>query len=82
MGRTLPSFRRTMDALEAEWKRYRDVLHTREQAAFDALWSQARRHAAASANQTPLEPMEAVLISVLLEHEVRLARLEKDLEQG
>lgn len=76
MGRTVPTFRRRLDRLEEAWQDYARVLRRREQAAFEALWDQARSHAAASTNQAPLEPLDAVLMSVLLEHETRIQDLE------
>lgn len=79
MGRTVPTFRRMLDRLKEEWADYAAVLRRRERQAFERLWSQARRHAAASTNQAPLAPLDAVLVSVLLEHEMRLARIEAKL---
>lgn len=81
VGRTIPTYRRMLDRLEAEWKDYAAVLRRREREAFEALWSQARRHAAAATNQAPLEPLDAAVMSVLLEHEMRLARLERELQE-
>lgn len=81
MGRTIPTFRRMLDRLEAEWEDYADVLRKDEREAWEALWNQARRHAAASTNQAPLEPLDAVLMSLLLEHEMRLMRIEARLEE-
>lgn len=78
MGRTVPTFRRTLDRLEAEWRDYAQVLRRRERRALESLWAQARRHAAASTNQAPLVPLDAVWMSVLLEHEMRLRELEDD----
>lgn len=67
MGRTLPTSRDVLDGLEFEWRDYRRCLTREEQALFDALWQKARLHASAMANQTPLDPMQAVFVSVLLE---------------
>lgn len=78
MGRTLPTFRALLDRLEVEWSDYRRALTDAEKQRWDALWQQARRHASASTNAAPLNPMEAVLLSVLLEHEARLADLEDE----
>lgn len=80
MGRTLPTFRSLLDRLEVEWSDYRRALTDAEAKRWDALWQQARRHASASTNAAPLNPMEAVLLSMLLEQEKRLARLEAGLE--
>ncbi len=79
MGRTLPTFRGVLDRLELEWKDVRRALTEAEKQRWDALWQQARRHASASGNAAPLNPMEAVLLSILLEHEKRLAALEHQL---
>lgn len=78
MGRTLPTFRALLDRLEVEWSDYRRALTAEEKRRWDALWQQARRHASASTNAAPLNPMEAMLLSVLLEQEKRLAALEAD----
>lgn len=82
MGRTLPTFRALLDRLEIEWSDYRRALTETEQRRWDGLWQQARRHASASTNAAPLNPMEAVLLSMLLEHEKRIAEIEQDREPG
>lgn len=81
MGRTLPTFRALLDRLEVEWSDYRRALTEDEQRCWDALWQQARRHASASTNAAPLNPMEAALLSMLLEHEKRIAELQARLER-
>lgn len=80
MGRTLPTFRALLDRLEREWSDYRRVLSDKEKRRWDALWQQARRHASASTNAAPLNPMEAALLSMLLEQEKRLQELERELD--
>lgn len=81
MGRTLPTFRDQLDRLETEWSDYRRPLTDHEQRRWDALWQQARRHASAATNAAPLNPMEAALLSMLLEHEKRIAELEARLDE-
>ncbi|PSG98427.1 hypothetical protein BRD56_00360 [Thermoplasmatales archaeon SW_10_69_26] len=80
MGRTLPTFRALLDRLEREWSDYRRVLSDEEKRRWDVLWQQARRHASASTNAAPLNPMEAALLSMLLEQEKRLQELERELD--
>jgi hypothetical protein len=80
VGRTLPTFRALLDRLEREWSDYRRVLSDKEKRRWDALWQQARRHASASTNAAPLNPMEAALLSMLLEQEKRLQELERELD--
>lgn len=67
MGRTIPTSRDVLDRLEFEWRDYRRGLTGEEQRVFDALWQKARAHASAMSNQTPLDPMQAVLLGMLLE---------------
>lgn len=75
MGRTMPTSRDVLDRLEFEWRDYRRALTREEQALFDAMWQKARRHASAMSNQTPLDPMQAVFVSVLLEQAREIATL-------
>ncbi|HET6405122.1 MAG TPA: hypothetical protein VFH78_10780 [Candidatus Thermoplasmatota archaeon] len=84
MGRTEPTFRLLLERIEAEWRDYRRGLSPREQEAFDALFQKARAHASASSNVGRVDPLESVLLSMLLEHEMelrdlrmRLVRLER-----
>ncbi len=74
MGRTQPTFRNLLDRLASEWSDYRRGLTAREREAFDALWQKARAHASSSSNVNRLHPMEAVFMSILLEHEMALRR--------
>lgn len=82
MGRTLATFRALLDRLEVEWGDMRRALTGREQDRWDALWQQARRHASAAGNAAPLNPMEAALLAMLLEHERRIAQLEARHDDG
>lgn len=75
MGRTEPTFRNLLDRLEAEWRDYRRGLTAQEAARLDALFQKARAHASASGNAGRVNPMEAVFLSMLLEHEKELAAL-------
>lgn len=75
MGRTLPTFRNLLDALEAEWSVYARALTGPEKERFARLWQRARRHASASSYQGPVDPFHAVFFSILLEHEAELERL-------
>lgn len=75
MGRTEPTFRLLIERIEAEWRDYRRGLTPREQDAFDALFQKARAHASASSNVGRVDPLESVLLSMLLEHELELRKL-------
>ena len=66
MGRTLPTQINLLQQSEEEWKGFRRALRKEDQAAFDSLWTYARRHAvAASEAQRPL-PFDAHLLAMLV----------------
>lgn len=77
MGRTLPTSRHVLDRLEFEWRDFRRGLTGEEQRRFDALWQKARAHASAMANQAPLDPMQAVLLAMLLELQAEVDALRR-----
>ena len=82
MGRTEPTFRLLLDRIEAEWRDYRRGLDPREQDAFDALFRKARAHASASSNVCRVDPLESVLFSIMLEHEMEIRALRAQLAQA
>jgi uncharacterized protein YceH (UPF0502 family) len=76
MGRTNPTFRDALQAIEDRWAAFRRALRQRDQPRFDQLFAYARAHADASGllnHQTPLFP---TLLSIDLEQERRLEELE------
>ncbi|MBW3582333.1 MAG: hypothetical protein KY455_04470 [Euryarchaeota archaeon] len=75
MGRTLPTFRRVIDEEERRWNDLRRGLGPEAQRAFDAVFQRARRHASAAGNQGVVEPMWAIMLTVLIENEMELQRL-------
>lgn len=80
MGRTNPTYRDRLRSLEDRWSDYRHTLRRRDQDPFDTLWDHARAHADAAGFQNPPDPMDAVLISVCLEQERRIAALTEQVE--
>jgi len=81
MGRTNPTYRDRLDALEAEWGTYRRGLRRREQASFDRLFEHAQAHADASGLQNPGDPLRTVLLSICLEQELAIQALEERLDE-
>lgn len=77
MGRTLPTSRDMLDRLEFEWRDFKRGLTGEEQRLFDALWQKARAHASAMSNQAPLDPMQAAMLSMLLELQREVTILRK-----
>ena len=77
MGRTNPTFRAVVDGTEQRWRAYRRALRHRDVEAFDRLFAHARAHADAGSVLNYDEPLFPILVSVDLEQERRLTKLEQ-----
>lgn len=77
MGRTVPTYRRTLESIVREWGDFRRALDSQDREAFDSLMAKARRHSSASSYAALCDPLEAVLLSILLEQEKEIASLRK-----
>ncbi|MFB6296421.1 MAG: hypothetical protein ABEH66_06235 [Halobacteriales archaeon] len=76
MGRTNPTYRDRLTALEREWGAFRRALRGHEQPHFDQLFEQGRTYAHAAGYLNQPTPEIPLLVSILLAHERRLAALE------
>ncbi|WP_135366648.1 hypothetical protein [Halosimplex halophilum] len=80
MGRTNPTFRDTLTALETRWDDYRRALRRGDQPYFDQLFTHAREHADASGLLNHREPMYPVLVSIALEQQRAINTLRSRVE--
>ncbi|MBX0297226.1 hypothetical protein [Haloarcula nitratireducens] len=81
MGRTNPTFRDALRAIEDRWTEYRRALRRRDQPRFDQLFTYAREHADASGLLNHQNPLLPTLFSIDLEQEARLEDLEERLDE-
>lgn len=72
MGRTNPTYRDALRAIEERWSTYRRVLRRRDESRFDRLFAYAREHADATGVLNHHRPILPTLFSVDLEQERRL----------
>ena len=72
MGRTNPTYRGALRAIEGRWADFRRALRRRDQPQFDQLFEYARKHADASGLLNHQNPLLPVLVSIDLEQEARL----------
>lgn len=86
MGRTTPTYRDAIRSLEERWAPMGRSLRREYQEDFDRLFERARAFADAAGMANPTDPERALLLSLLLAHEVecrllaeRVADLEADL---
>jgi hypothetical protein len=80
MGRTNPTYRDTLTAVESRWAIYRRSLRRRDQPHFDAVFTCGRAHADAAGQLNHPEPLFSVLVSALIEQERRLTVVESQAE--
>lgn len=75
MGRTNPTFRDLLRALERRWGDYRRGLRHRDQERFDQLFVDAADYADAAGYLNHDEPFQPVLFSVCLAQQRRIEAL-------
>jgi hypothetical protein len=80
MGRTNPTYRDALRAIEDRWAEFRRALRRRDQPRFDRLFEYAREHADASALLNHQNPLVPALFSIDLEQEATLEDHEERLE--
>lgn len=81
MGRTNPTYRDALRAIEKRWKDFRRALRRRDQPRFDRLFEYVREHADASGLLNHQNPLFPALFSVDLEQEARLDDHEERLQE-
>ncbi|WP_251331406.1 hypothetical protein [Haloplanus pelagicus] len=80
MGRTNPTYRDALRAIEDRWAEFRRALRRRDQPRFDQLFEYAREHADASGLLNHQNPLVPALFSIDLEQEATLEDHEERLE--
>jgi hypothetical protein len=80
VGRTNPTYRDALRAIEERWATFRRALRRRAQPRFDRLFAYARAHADASGLLNHTTPLLPALLSVDLEQERRLDEHEERLD--
>jgi len=81
MGRTNPTYRDALRAIEERWADFRRALRRRDQPRFDQLFEYAREHADASGLLNHQNPLLSALVSIDLEQEARLDEYEARLQE-
>jgi hypothetical protein len=81
MGRTVPAFRIALEEAIKRWDGYRRALRLEERNAFDRMMDACKLHSSASGQAVRPEPLEAMLVSILLEHQRKLEALEAELDR-
>ncbi len=80
MGKSVPTYREELDKIISEWSKFKRALRKEERKYFEELMLNAKKHGSAAQYQANPDPMESLFISILLEHQKTLARLERKVE--
>ncbi len=75
MGRTVPSFRMLLEEIVMELSVFKRALRGEDKIAFDNLMNKARQHASSCTVTPMLAPMDAVILSILVEQEKEISSL-------
>jgi hypothetical protein len=78
MGRTNPTYRDLLRSYEEDWESFEQALRRRDAAAYERLWAHAHEYADAAGYLNPNDPMNTILVSMLLAHQRELDRLTRD----
>ena len=79
MGKTVESYRIALDMEIQTWNGFAKALRTDDREAFEQMTDACRNHASAGSNATRPVIFEPMVMSILLEQQKRLAKLEREL---
>ena len=82
MGRPFPSFSRLIEQERRRWAPFRRALSQPDADAFDHLFACITRHLQADVYLSRPRTFEAIMLTVLLEHEKRIEEVMRRLEQS
>jgi hypothetical protein len=80
MGRTVPTYNTWLQEEIDSWRDFRRTLRAEQRPAFDRLFTRARRHTAEATSAARAVPFDAMVMAILLEHELELERLGAELD--
>lgn len=78
MGRTVPSFRMLLDSIIMELGNFRRALRQRDRQVFDRIMDMAREHASASTVAAAIDPMDTIVLSILIEQQKQIDDLQEE----
>ncbi len=81
MGRTIPSYRMAIDMEIAKWKPFRDALRKPEKDIFGNMLLRSKLYASAGGMAVRPVILEAMLMSILLDHHIRFLELATEIEK-
>jgi len=71
----------TLESVALRYAEFRRALRERDRSAFDRLIDRARAHSSAASYEASLDPAEVMFLSILLDHELEIARLRQTMDE-
>jgi len=75
MGRTVMPYSHVLGQEQGRWKDFRKGLSKEDQQVFDRLFDRAKFQTAAGVYMAHPNPLETILVSIILEHEKMLGEI-------
>jgi hypothetical protein len=75
MGRTVLPFSRVLESERERWKIFRRALKKEDSETFDRLFDRAKFHTHAGVYMSRPDPLETILLSIILKHEKMFGEL-------
>lgn len=82
MGRTIATFHQLIEQTRARFAPFRRALRREDQQVFDELFERVKYYAASGSMEAGWDPLEAILLALLLEQQKALRALEQRLEEA
>ncbi|MFP4005823.1 MAG: hypothetical protein ACLFUR_03780 [Candidatus Hadarchaeia archaeon] len=79
MGRTVPTYTRLIEERRRELERYRDALRRKDRKSFERIIEDSQKHRDAGKEMASYDSFKPMLLSIILEQEKRIERLEDKL---
>ena len=80
MGRTVPTFTNLIDVELSSWSKFRRGLRKDDQEIFDEIFRASKLHLAENFYAMRAVPFESMMMSIIVEQQKALRRLEKVVE--
>lgn len=82
MGKTVPTYTRLVKEKKKKLEKYRDALRKRDRESFERILEDSQKHRDAGKEMTSPIPFRPMMLSVLLELEKRIEKLEEAMKEG
>lgn len=75
LGRTVPTFRTEIERVVSRWEKFGSALRREEKIYLERVIAKARRHSSASTYAALVNPVEGMMISIMMEQEKEIELL-------